>query len=102
MRRLLDDSLLAKAHYRKAIELAPGFARPYAGLALAYTQDLTEWWGSSVDESLSQASGLAQKALQLDASLPKSYFAMSQVKLYQRDHMAAITHIEKAITLNSS
>lgn len=101
-RRSPDDGLLAKAHYRKAIELDPGFARPYAGLALTYTRELTEGWGTSVDESLEQAYDLAQKALQLDPSIPQLYFAMSQVKLFQRDHRAAIAHIEKAITLNSS
>jgi TolB-like protein len=101
-RRSPDDGLLAKVHYRKAIELDPGFARPYAGLALTYTRELTEGWGTSVDESLEQAYDLAQKALQLDPSIPQLYFAMSQVKLFQRDHRAAIEHIEKAITLNSS
>ena len=101
-RRSPDDGLLAKAHYRKAIELDPGFARPYAGLALTYTRELTEGWGTSVDESLEQAYDLAQKTLQLDPSIPQLYFAMSQVKLFQRDHRAAIAHIEKAITLNSS
>ena len=44
-RRSPDDSLLAKTHFRKAIELDPGFARAYAGLALAYSRDSIDGWG---------------------------------------------------------
>lgn len=101
-RRSPDSSLLAKAHFRKAIELDPEFARAYAGLALAYTRDSIDSWDFSVNQSLDQAYTLAQQALQLDASIPQLYFVMSQVKLSQRDYTAAIKNIEKAIVLNSS
>ncbi len=101
-RRSPDDSLLAKTHFRKAIELDPGFARAYASLALAYSRDSIDGWGPSVRESLEQASSLARRALQLDASIPQPYFVISQMKLFQRDYTAAIKDIEKAIGLNSS
>ena len=101
-RRSPDSSLLAKAHFRKAIELDSGFARAYAGLALAYSRDSIDGWDFSVNKSLEQAYTLAQQALQLDASIPQLYFVMSQVKLSQRDYIAAIKNIEKAIVLNSN
>ncbi|RKZ97313.1 MAG: hypothetical protein DRQ43_03135 [Gammaproteobacteria bacterium] len=101
-RRSLDSSLLAKAHFRNAIELDPEFARAYAALALAYSRDSIDGWDFSVNQSLDQAYTLAQQALQLDASIPQLYFVMSQVKLSQRDYTAAIKNIEKAIVLNSS
>jgi TolB-like protein/DNA-binding winged helix-turn-helix (wHTH) protein/Tfp pilus assembly protein PilF len=101
-RRSPDSSLLAKAHFRKAIELDPGFARAYAGLALAYSRDSIDGWDRLVNKSLEQAQTLAQQALQLDDSIPQLYFVMSQVKLSQRDYTAAIKNIEKAIALNSS
>ncbi len=101
-RRSPDDSLSARAHFRKAIDLDPGFARAYAGLALAYSRDSIDGWGPSVAKSLDQAFALAQRALQLDASIPQLYFVMSQVKLFQRDYTGAIKEAEKAIVLNPS
>jgi len=93
---------LAKAYFRKAIELDPGFARAYAGLALAYSRDSIDGWGPSVGESLDQAYRLVQQALQMDNTIPQSYFVMSQVKLFQRDYITAIKEIDKAIALNPS
>jgi len=101
-RRSPEDSLSAKVHFRKAIELDPRFARAYAGLALAYSRDAIDGWGPSVRESLDQAFELVERALQLDDSIPQLYFVMSQVKLFQRDYAAAIENIEEAIVRNSS
>jgi TolB-like protein/DNA-binding winged helix-turn-helix (wHTH) protein len=97
-----DDNLLAKAHYSRAIELDPGFARAYAGLAQAYTRDSLEGWEPSVTQSVARASDLAQRALKLDDSIPQLYFVTSQVKLFQRDYSGAINSIQKAIELNPS
>ncbi len=99
-RRAPEDNLLAKAHFKRAIELDSGFARAYAGLALAYSRDSIDGWNPSVHESLDKALGLVQRALQLDASIPQLYFVKSYVKLFQRDYTAAIQDVEKAISLN--
>lgn len=101
-RRSPDDDQLAKTHFRKAIELDPGFARAYAGLALLYSRNAMDGWGTSAQESLSEASSLAQRALQLDRTIPQIYFVMSQIRLSQGNYADAITNIEKAITLNPS
>ncbi|MCB1763024.1 MAG: winged helix-turn-helix domain-containing protein [Gammaproteobacteria bacterium] len=101
-RRSPDGSLLAKAHFSRALALDPGFVRATAGLALTYSRDWIDGWGPSALESLNHASELVERALQLDASIPQLYFVRSQVKLMQRNYAAAIDDIEKALVLNSS
>jgi len=98
-RRSFDDNTLSKVHYRKAIELDPGFARAYLGLALGYTREVLDGWDLTARESLDQAASLADKAERLDPSLPQIYFVKGQVELVRRNYAAAIRHAEHAISI---
>lgn len=99
-RRSPGDSLLAKIHFRKAIELDPKFARAYASLALTYTREAIDGWGSSAHDSLNQASALVQKAIEIDNSIHQLYFVTSLFKLSKKDFSGAINDIEEAIRIN--
>jgi TolB-like protein/Tfp pilus assembly protein PilF len=71
----------AVAHFQHAIELDPGFAEAYSGLADTYTAlGYTSYW--SPGDSFSKARALAEKALQIDPSLAEARTSLAYVKLY--------------------
>ena len=98
-RRSFEDNELAKFHYERAIELDPGFARAYAGLALVYSRDVVDGWDLAARGSLERAAVLADKAQQLDPSVPQIYFVKGQVELFRRNYEEAIHHAEHAISI---
>ena len=61
-RRSFQDNELAKDHYRRAIELDPGFARAYSALALAYSRDAVDGWEPSARGAMERASALIDQA----------------------------------------
>ena len=71
----------AVAHFQHAIELDPGFAEAYSGLADTYTAlGYTSYW--SPRDSFPKARALAEKALQIDPSLAEARASLAYVKLY--------------------
>ncbi len=101
-RRSGEDNALAKEFFERAINIEPGFARAFASLALTYTVDGVNGWGSSLEESLAQAETLALKARGLDADLPQVYFVMGQVEMYKRNYDAALDEMARAVELKPS
>jgi TolB-like protein/DNA-binding winged helix-turn-helix (wHTH) protein/Tfp pilus assembly protein PilF len=98
-RRSLDDSQLAIQYYRQAIDLDPGFARAYSGLAMVYTRDAVEGWGLTAGDALARAAELTEQARRLDPTIPQIYFAQGLIELYRRDYAAAIRSAEYAIEI---
>lgn len=91
------QNLSARAHFEKAIELDPAFARAYVGLAITHSRDAIDGWTTTPSQSLEVAETLAKKAVGMDASLPQVHFVTGQVALFQRRHLAAIAAAERAI-----
>ena len=99
-RRSFQDNELAKGHYRRAIELDPGFARAYAALALAYSRDAVDGWEPSARGAMERAAALVEQAAKLDPKVPQIYFVRSQITLYRRDYAEAVRQAEQAIALS--
>jgi adenylate cyclase len=99
-RRSFEDNELAKDHYRRAIELDPGFARAYSALALAYTAESFDGWEQGAPDAMERASALVEQARALDPTVPQIYFVGGQVALYRRDYAEAIHQAEQAIALS--
>ena len=91
------QNLSARAHFEKAIELDPAFARAYVGLAMTHSRDAIDGWTMTPSRSLEVAESLAKKAVGMDPSLPQVHFVTGQVALFQRRHLAAIEAAERAI-----
>jgi TolB-like protein/Tfp pilus assembly protein PilF len=98
-RRSFEDNELAKAHFQRAIELDPGYARAYAALALAWSRDAVDGWTPAADEAMARAEDLARQALRRDPSVPQIYFIQAQIALYRGRHADAIRQTERAIEL---
>ncbi len=84
------------------IELDPAFARAYAGLALAHTDDYRNQWTTDGQGALSRANELAQTALRMDPELPEVYAVLAYVHAVRLQYDEAIKLLRRAITLAPS
>jgi adenylate cyclase len=94
-----EKNIQAQRMFEKAIELDSEFAAAYAQLGRTHVRGYTHMW-SQDPKALDRAFDLAQKARDLDDSLPEAYFVFAQVYYYERRHEQAIAELEKAITLS--
>jgi non-specific serine/threonine protein kinase len=84
-RRTYEDFSSAREMFSKAIEIDPGYALAYAGLADTYT----EFWRNyeSTEENLNQADEASREAVELDPNLAEAHasrgFALGQRRRYQ-------------------
>jgi adenylate cyclase len=94
----MEDNGKARRLFKKAIEMAPGYASAYTGLGFTYYEQWARQW-SQDPQSLVQAFTLARKAITLDDSEPGPHALLSHVYLWERKHDQAILEQEKAIAL---
>lgn len=92
----------AREYFRRAIELDPGFARAYAGLAMTYSREAMDGWSAHPRRALELAEELAGKASVMDPSSPQVHFAVGQEALFRRQHAQAIAAAERAIDVEPS
>ena len=90
---------LARAAYKRAIELDPTFARAYGAFAVALTHDFRQGWTDAPIEMLEQALVLARNAVALDRTSPQAHWALSFVYLYRKQFSDAVDAVEQAIAL---
>lgn len=87
----------ARNHFQKAIDIDPGFARAYAGLALTYSREAIDGWTPTPSRSLELAADYARTASSMDPSVPQVHFVTGQVELFQGRHLAAVESARRAI-----
>jgi TolB-like protein/Tfp pilus assembly protein PilF len=95
-----EDRLRAVDHFKRAIEIDPDYAAPYAGLAHA-------WWMRGVFGPLSMqevaepARAAALKALELDDRLAEAYAAQAYVEgMFDWNWAAAERTIQRAVEVD--
>jgi TolB-like protein/DNA-binding winged helix-turn-helix (wHTH) protein/Flp pilus assembly protein TadD len=90
----------AVAHFQRAIDLDPGYAEAYSGLADTYTAlGYTSYW--SPKNSFPKAQELANKALQIDPSLAEARSSLAYARLYYDwDWKGAEKEFQRAIAAN--
>ena len=93
-----EANVQARQMFEKAVDLDPKYAGAYAGLSQTYWTEWVQYGGP--DQTLEQASALAQKAVALDDSVPMVHATLGFVYLMQKQHDHAQTAMERAITLN--
>jgi len=98
------DSLIeAIAWYTRSLEADPGYAPAYAGLAEAYTIQSIGFAMRPSRETMPKAREAADRALELDPSLPDAHLARALVAMYYEwDYAAAKRDLDRAIELNPS
>jgi tetratricopeptide (TPR) repeat protein len=97
-----DGAERAQEMFRQAIERAPSFALPYAGLGSVY---VLQSWRASRDkgETVSKARAALARALELDDQLCEALVLSAQIKLYFDWDFAGAGHdLRRAIEQNPS
>jgi TolB-like protein/Flp pilus assembly protein TadD len=89
----------AEKHFRRAIELDPGFALAHVGLADALTLAIA-YSGRPFDSGLAAADAAASKALALDPGLAEAWASKGGIASSRRDYVQAEELLRKAIELN--
>ena len=85
--------------YRQALAEDPGYARAYAAIADSWVDMADDWL--SPDDAYPRAKEAAEKALELDASLPEPFTSLGKVLgWYEWDFEGAVQELERAIVLN--
>ncbi len=88
----------AEAYYKRAIELDPGYALAYAGLADCYTYNQK---GLTQLEAIPIGRDYAMKALSLDSNLSEALTTLGLIQsIFDYDWVQSKKTLEKAIRLN--
>jgi serine/threonine-protein kinase len=89
----------AVQYFKRAIELDPGYAPSYAGLAKAYT-NLGDYEGTP-DESMARIRTAIEKALSLDPNLADAHTLLGVYKRdWEFDWQGAVSEFRRALELN--
>ena len=96
-REMFDRST---ACFRRAIELDPDYADPYAGLGMAYILDHQNHWSDTPETSLDQAESFVSEAIAKDDKDPFSHYAATLVAMWKKDYEGWAVAADKALTLN--
>jgi TolB-like protein/DNA-binding winged helix-turn-helix (wHTH) protein len=97
-----EDNQAARRHFERAIELDPGFARAYAGLALAWSRLAIDGWTDDPAGDLRQAAEYADQATAIDPAVAQIHFVRAEVALFRGRHLAAAASAATAIELSPS
>jgi adenylate cyclase len=97
-----EELYRTRALLERAIELDPGYARAYAALATshaaAWVNPLNTEYMSP--ETLQRAFDLAQRAVQLEPTLPVAHQCLANLLLLRREPDACLAAWDKALALN--
>jgi adenylate cyclase len=87
-------------YLRRAIELDPNYAGPYAGLGMAYMLDYQNHWSETPKKSLDEAVRLINESIARDDQDPFAYYVASVIYLWKRDYERSASEAETALTIN--
>ena len=90
----------ANACLRRAIELDPNYAGPYAALGWAYIMDYQNRWSDSPETSLDQAQRFVDEAIAKDDKDPFVHYVAALVGLWKKDYGQWAHEADRALSLN--
>ena len=96
-----EASMAARAHFTKAVELDPGFARAHSELANLFYEG---WriWNEDRDTSLAMATDVAGQAIALSPDLPRAHLLLAEILQFQGRPDDARKQAEKAFSIGLS
>ncbi len=95
-----EDIREARALFTKAAELDPDYARAYANVALTYASDININLVRDREYAIAEGLKYAEKAFELDPSLPQVYSTRSLLYLAQRSHDAAVEAARRTVEVH--
>ena len=85
--------------FEQAIKLDPQYARSYGALAIVFSRMATNAFTDSPVEAEDRALEMAKKAVELNDSLPHTYWALGFVHLYRNEFEEAAKSVEKSVNI---
>jgi TolB-like protein/class 3 adenylate cyclase len=95
-----EDNQKALELLSKAIELDPGLARAYVGLALAHGVAIENGWTTSYPNTLDAMLKALRQALALDPSDGQAHLTLALYHMYVGGFEQGLAETEKALSLN--
>jgi len=95
-----DDNALAQRFFQQSIDLDPGFAGGYKGLAFAQCQAAATFSTRGITETQSSAEALARRAVALDAGDAEARSYLGHALWLRGDHEGAPAEAERALTMS--
>ena len=96
-REMFDQST---ACFRRAVELDPNYAGPYAGLGMAYMLDHQNRWSDTPETSLDRADGFVGEAIAKDDKDPFAHYVAALVAMWKKDYERWAHEADRALSLN--
>jgi adenylate cyclase len=94
-----ESNEAAQSVYRKAIEADPGYGRAYGALAYNMAYAYRHGWSDRPRETLSRASELARQGVELDSSIPQTFWSLGYVYMTSKAFDKAIEAVNNAIAI---
>jgi adenylate cyclase len=94
-----EDIAKARQYYERAIQLDPGLARAYLGLAWTHQHDVWLGWSESPETSLAAFKVNAQKAVELDELDGEAHLALGQAFFLEGDIDHGTAEYDRALAL---
>jgi adenylate cyclase len=88
------------ACFRRAIELDPNYAAPYAGLGMAYMLDHQNHWSDAPEKSLDEAQGFIDGSIARDDKDPYAFYVAALIAFWKRDLGRSREEADNALSLN--
>jgi len=99
--RTKEDYDLSIDAFRRAIELDPNYGRAYGAMAVELTRGyLAQWTDLSFVEARDRALQLAQKAVELNNSLPQNHWSLGFVHLFRKEFAEAEAAAQQTVNLS--
>jgi len=97
-----DENAEAQRLLQGAVEIDPGFAPAFAGLAYSHFLDVVLAFRNTVSEDLEKARQAALRAVAIDVRDANAHCVLGRVYTALGDHSSAVAELETAIDLNPS
>jgi adenylate cyclase len=94
-----DNILRGEKLFRRVIELDPGFAGGYAGLAFNLSVQVRFQYSTSPDSDLAEAFDMAMKAIEVDRDFAWGHIALGGAYVAKGDADAAVNAVRQALAL---
>lgn len=88
---------LARKSYRKAIESDPNYGRAYGSMAYLLAYSFRRGWTDSPRETIDRALEMARKGVDLDNTIPQTYWSLGYVYLMRQEFDNAKESVTQAI-----
>ena len=92
-----ENNERAQNSYRAAIAADPDYGRAYSALAYTLAFNFRRGWNDAPMHTIDRALALARKAVELDSSVPQTYWSLGYVHLMRREFELAQEAVARSL-----